>query len=192
MTNCLPRASLGRCHPGLSIFHVALDAAGNLGQELVWCPVHPTDSSFLTAPGPDQTSPPPVPFKATTWQLLQKQNPWKVPPHASHMLPPPGSVCLWKFKYWVKFIVSLSFILSIVLHFIMCGDILNGACHSISTAARGESHSLTLSPFRQPWLTVSEQAAPASPSPKKEHPLFTWSKTPEQQHPRSEVGGLPN
>lgn len=56
------------------------------------------------------------------------------------MLPPPGSVCLWKFKYWVKFIVSLSFILSIVLHFIMCGDILNGACHSIAAAARGWSH----------------------------------------------------
>ena len=28
-------------------------------------------------------------------------------------------------------------ILSIVLHFIMCSDILNGACHSILTTARG-------------------------------------------------------
>lgn len=47
-----------------------------------------------------------------------------------------------KFKPRVKFIVSISFILSIVLHFIICCDILNGACHSILTTARGYSHLL--------------------------------------------------
>lgn len=54
-----------------------------------------------------------------------------------------------KFKPRVKFIVSISFILSIVLHFIICCDILNGACHSILTTARGYSH-LLCQAFRQP------------------------------------------
>lgn len=54
-----------------------------------------------------------------------------------------------KFKSGVKFIVSISFILSIVLHFIICCDILNGACHSILTTARGYSH-LLCQAFRQP------------------------------------------
>lgn len=54
-----------------------------------------------------------------------------------------------KFKPRVKFIVSISFILSIVLHFIICCDILNGACHSILTTARGYSH-LLCQAFQQP------------------------------------------
>lgn len=54
-----------------------------------------------------------------------------------------------KFKPAAKFIVSISFILSIVLHFIICCDILNGACHSILTTARGYSH-LLCQAFRQP------------------------------------------
>lgn len=54
-----------------------------------------------------------------------------------------------KFKLRVKFIVSISFILSIVLHFIICCDILNGACHSSLTTARGYSH-LLCQAFRQP------------------------------------------
>lgn len=54
-----------------------------------------------------------------------------------------------KFKTRVKFIVSISFILSIVLHFIICCDILNGACHSILTTAKGYSH-LLCQAFQQP------------------------------------------
>lgn len=62
-----------------------------------------------------------------------------------------ASLCLSprKFKPRVKFIVSISFILSIVLHFIICCDILNGACHSSLTTARGYSH-LLCQAFRQP------------------------------------------
>lgn len=79
VTNCLPRASLGRCHPGLLIFHVALDAAGNLGQELVWCPFHTTDTSFLTAPGPDQTSPPPSPVQSNNLTIAAETEPLESP-----------------------------------------------------------------------------------------------------------------
>lgn len=54
-----------------------------------------------------------------------------------------------KFKARAEFIVSIPFILCIVLHFIICCDILNGACHSILTTARGYSH-LLCQAFRQP------------------------------------------
>lgn len=80
----------------------------------------------------------------------------------------------WKFKARVKFIVSISFTLSIVLHFIICCDILNGACHSILTTARGYSH-LLCQAFRQPWLTISKRMDPSTGTSTKIKGWFAYS-----------------
>lgn len=88
-----------------------------------------------------------VTWAAAWWGTVPSTLPWPVPA-CTHVF---TSLCCYprKFKPRVKFIVSISFILSIVLHFIICCDILNGACHSILTTARGYSH-LLCQAFRQP------------------------------------------